>query len=171
VKPQVNTQSAWQKFKSFVSRVLNTKISPTIIPRLTTPTGFRDGGWIGGPGGPRQDLVPLMASPGEFIVNARAAGMFARELEWMNAQGNGGSSAGDQVPNFVPDNIMDLPQTSPSSVQMMMPEGLEAAMRTNSVASGPRMVINVYNTYPQAEPTSTTINRSLVYAAALDGVS
>lgn len=171
VKPQTNTSSAWQKFKSFVSRVLSTDISPTIIPRLTTPTGFRDGGWIGGPGGPRQDLVPLMASPGEFIVNARAAGMFARELEWMNAQGNGGSSVGDQVPNFVPDNIMDLPQSSPPSVQMMMPEGLEAAMRTNSVASGPRMVINVYNTYPQAEPTSTTINRSLVYAAALDGVS
>src|SRR5690625_7800402 len=83
VKPQVNTQSAWQKFKSFVSRVLNTKISPTIISRLTTPTGFRDGGWIGGPAGPRQDLVPLMACPGAFCVYARSAGLFARELVWV----------------------------------------------------------------------------------------
>src|SRR5699024_3371373 len=134
-------------------------------------TGFRDGGWIGGPGGPRQDLVPLMASPGEFIVNARAAGMFARELEWMNAQGNGGSSDGEQVPNYEADNIKDLGKSRTCSVQKMMPEGLEAAMRANSIVSGSRMVINVYNTYPQAEPTATTINRRLAYAAALDGVS
>jgi hypothetical protein len=43
------------------------------------------------------------------------------------------------------------------------------ARRTQSLNSQPRTVINVNNTYPQAEPTSVTVNRTLAYAAMLDG--
>jgi hypothetical protein len=35
---------------------------------------------------------------------------------------------------------------------------------------GPTNVFNINNQYPQAEPTSTTINRSLAYAATISGV-
>lgn len=61
--------------------------------------GHKDGSWISGPGGPRDDLVPIMASPGEFMVNARAASMYPSELEWINAQGlrNGGWSGNPSI--------------------------------------------------------------------------
>jgi hypothetical protein len=45
------------------------------------------GGPIYGPGGPRQDNIPIMASAGEFMVNANAYSKYAREVEWINAQG------------------------------------------------------------------------------------
>jgi len=47
-----------------------------------------------------------------------------------------------------------------------------STFREGNVSTVPQTqtVINVHNMYPQAEPTSTTINRSLAYAAALDGV-
>ncbi|WP_232839564.1 MULTISPECIES: lytic transglycosylase domain-containing protein [Nocardia] len=47
--------------------------------------GYREGGWVFGPGGPRDDgfLAPL--SNGEFVVNAAAAGLNAPALEAMNA--------------------------------------------------------------------------------------
>lgn len=56
------------------------------------------GGWIGGSGGPTQDNIPVMASHGEFVVNARAAGRNAGLLEAINSGANvtqmaaGGSS-------------------------------------------------------------------------------
>lgn len=50
------------------------------------------GGPVWGPGGPTDDLIPAMLSNGEFVVNARAYAKYARQIEWMNAQGfaNGG---------------------------------------------------------------------------------
>src|SRR5690606_5623544 len=35
---------------------------------------FAAGGFVTGPGGPRDDQVPILASNGEFIINADAAG-------------------------------------------------------------------------------------------------
>lgn len=132
--------------------------------------GRKDGGWVQGPGGPRQDNIAMMLSSDEYVVNARAAKAYAPVLEWINNQG---LSSAPVVPNYIPADIMAMPhqelRNSPAP-QLNMPEGLAQAMRTNSVAAGPRMVINVYNTYPQAEPTSVTVNRSLSYAAALGGI-
>jgi hypothetical protein len=36
----------------------------------TRPLGYADGGQVRGPGGPRQDAVPIMASNGEFVIPA-----------------------------------------------------------------------------------------------------
>jgi len=57
------------------------------------------GGWMFGPGGPREDKIPAMLSNGEFVVNAAAAAKHANELEWINAQGlrNGGWSGNPSI--------------------------------------------------------------------------
>lgn len=44
-----------------------------------------DGGWINGPGGPRDDKVPAMLSNREFVVNARAAKEHGGLLEAINS--------------------------------------------------------------------------------------
>lgn len=51
-----------------------------------------DGGMIHGPGGPREDKVPILASNGEFIVNAAATARNRALLESINANryANGG---------------------------------------------------------------------------------
>jgi hypothetical protein len=49
------------------------------------PTPFATGGMIYGAGGPRDDAVPIMASPGEFMVNARATQRHRVLLEQINS--------------------------------------------------------------------------------------
>jgi TP901 family phage tail tape measure protein len=64
------------------------------------PAGLAGGGWVHGPGGPRDDLVPAMTgsgqpyrlSDGEYVVNAAAARANAALLEAVNA-GRLGSAA------------------------------------------------------------------------------
>jgi hypothetical protein len=56
--------------------------------------GKADGGMIFGAGGPRDDKVPIMASPGEFMVNARATARHRGLLEQIN------SGALSSVPAF-----------------------------------------------------------------------
>ena len=59
--------------------------------------GHADGGWITGPGGPRDDKVKARLSPGEFVVNAAQAGKHAGLLEAINA-GELGFADGGRVP-------------------------------------------------------------------------
>ncbi|MEV0031438.1 transglycosylase SLT domain-containing protein [Nocardia sp. NPDC050793] len=47
--------------------------------------GYKDGGWVRGIGGPRDDLNQAWVSPGEFVVHAAAAAANAPALEAMNA--------------------------------------------------------------------------------------
>lgn len=51
-----------------------------------TATNKADGGYITGPGGPRDDLIPAMLSNGEFVVNAAATRRFLPDLHRINAQ-------------------------------------------------------------------------------------
>ena len=107
----------------------------------------------------------MWLSDGEFVVNARDAADYAPLLEYINSQrGRGGGMAPDTIPN----NIMQLPST-PITGRSMAPESVQGAQRTRMDMRSPAMVINVNNTYPQAEPTSVTINRSLQYAELLEG--
>lgn len=56
-------------------------------------------------------------------------------------------------------------------VQRAAPESVAASTaRFAAPQSGPTNVFTIYNQYPQAEPTSVTINRSLAYAATIGGV-
>lgn len=47
--------------------------------------GMADGGPVRGPGGPREDRVPVLLSNGEFVVNARDAGRNLALLQQINA--------------------------------------------------------------------------------------
>jgi len=58
-----------------------------------------------------------------------------------------------------------------SAVQQVPPESVSVfTARLVPQNTGPTNVFNINNQYPQAEPTSTTINRSLAYAATISGV-
>lgn len=52
---------------------------------LSSIQGFKDGGMIRGPGGPRGDKIPTMLSDGEYVVNARATRDNRALLEAMNS--------------------------------------------------------------------------------------
>ncbi len=49
--------------------------------------GKAEGGYISGPGGPTDDLIPAMLSDGEFVVNAKATEKWLPFLKAINAQG------------------------------------------------------------------------------------
>jgi hypothetical protein len=59
--------------------------------------GNADGGWVTGPGGPRDDLVHIRVSPSEFIVNAAQAKKHGPLLEAIN-NGTMGFADGGVVP-------------------------------------------------------------------------
>lgn len=142
-----------------------------------------NGGWINGPGGPKSDVIPAMLSNGEFVVNAAAAQRFGALLEIINRHGGRGFSG-------VAQRLLDTAVTGGSrqvkvrqggssnamlggsgAVNQMPPEGAASfTARLIAPNQGPTNVFNINNQYPQAEPTSTTINRSLAYAATISGV-
>jgi len=139
------------------------------------------GGWINGPGGPKTDSIPAMLSNGEFVVNAAAASRFGALLEVINRSGGRGFSG-------VAKKLLDAGSTGGSKqvrlatntgntalnagqVQQVPPESISVFTTQMAMPQqGPTNVFNINNQYPQAEPTSTTINRSLAYAATISGV-
>lgn len=74
--------------------------------------GKADGGPIYGRGGPRDDQVLIAASPGEFMVNARATARNRAMLEYINGGGdigrfaNGGAIGGGGGSGAVPGQIV-----------------------------------------------------------------
>ena len=50
---------------------------------IQTRVGRADGGMIFGPGGPRDDMIPINASNGEFVMNAKATSAYG--ADFMNA--------------------------------------------------------------------------------------
>lgn len=88
--------AAGVKVKSLIAqinRLHNKTITITMITKGTGSTGvytggraFRaDGGPVVGPGGPRDDQVPIMASNGEYVVNAAATRRHRGLIEAINA--------------------------------------------------------------------------------------
>jgi TP901 family phage tail tape measure protein len=138
------------------------------------------GGWIYGPGGPRSDSIPMMLSNGEFVVNAASAKRYGALLEMINRGGGSG------LKNFF-SNLSEsaTPQYNPvtlssddggtrmtrSLVREMPPESVSTYLAglPQMQQAGPSTTFYITNQYPQAEPTSTTINRSLAYAATISG--
>jgi TP901 family phage tail tape measure protein len=87
--------------KVVIRQILTAPATAAKQDRLT----HADGGWISGPGGPRDDMVPAWLSAGEYVVNARSAAQNAMLLEAINSGGryadggwvrggSGGSSGG-----------------------------------------------------------------------------
>ena len=60
-----------------------------------------DGGFISGPGGPRDDLIPARLSDGEFVVNAAATSQNRMLLEAINS-GRGFADGGLAVKTMLP---------------------------------------------------------------------
>lgn len=59
------------------------------LPKASLPKGFAAGGKIHGPGGPKQDKVPIMASPGEFMIQAKR--VRALGIGFLNRLNSGGA--------------------------------------------------------------------------------
>lgn len=51
---------------------------------ITSAAGFADGGPVVGPGGPREDRIPVWLSSGEHVITAKAAQGQQRELRALN---------------------------------------------------------------------------------------
>jgi hypothetical protein len=66
------------------------KVDP--VDHIHLPKGFATGGYVSGPGGPREDKIPAMLSNGEFVINAAAT---ARNLDLLKYLNEGGSLGGD----------------------------------------------------------------------------
>ena len=76
------------------------KFAPSLkLPEL--PTAFADGGYVSGPGGPRDDRIPARLSNGEYVVNAASTSKYRPLLEAINAAklgfGIGGPSVEAQI--------------------------------------------------------------------------
>src|SRR5690606_29742822 len=110
-----------------------------------------------------------MLSDNEFVVNARSAKEFGPLLEWINGQHSSGSTP-IMAHNFVPDDILTLPRRPLDHFQTMPLVEMRNNMSVRDFYRF-RFVLNINNHYPQAEPTSTTVNRALAYAGVLDGLS
>lgn len=139
--------------------------------------GFADGGWIAGRGGPREDNIPIAASSGEFIVNAKSARKYGPLLEQLNND-NGGSvgpqrtpGIGQDSPAFASVPSLGISRSSAHANEARAPQSAMALTQSAVGRQGPSTVINVTNYYPVAEPTSKTVNRVLAHAAYLDGTS
>jgi TP901 family phage tail tape measure protein len=142
-----------------------------------------NGGWINGPGGPKADVIPAMLSNGEFVVNAASAKRFGALLELINSSGgrgfsgvaqrlfNAGVTGGSTPVRLTQGGGGTTMLGSNAMMSRTPPESVSAATaRIAGPQSGPTTVFNINNQYPQAEPTSVTINRSLAYAATINGV-
>jgi TP901 family phage tail tape measure protein len=142
-----------------------------------------NGGWINGPGGPKSDVIPAMLSNGEFVVNAASAKRFGALLEIINRSGgrgfggvakrllDSGVTGGSKQVRARQGGAGTTMLGGSSAVQQVPPESVSVfTARLAPQNTGPTNVFNINNQYPQAEPTSTTINRSLAYAATISGV-
>ena len=178
-KAKLDTKTIYAQFATLKTASYNTgnKIQANLTRSATVTVGYTyvqnnkppksiaaaDGGWITGPGGPRDDKVPAMLSNKEFVVNAAAAAQYAPFLEAINRfGGQGGGSSNEAIGSVVSKMAGAVPTASSGA-----PDSARAL--TSSAPGRAQTVIHVTNYYPQAEPTSATVNRSLAFAASLDG--
>ncbi len=70
--------------------------------------GKAEGGYISGPGGPKEDKIPALLSNGEFVVNAKSTEKWLPFLKAINAQGfaeGGIASLKDKIRGFADGGI------------------------------------------------------------------
>ena len=91
----IQTTTVFGQIKRILSRVGTEPAEPRAV-------GKEVGGTITGPGGPREDRVPILASPGEFIIKASSANRLGTpDLNYMNKTGRlPGFQEGGEVPEW-----------------------------------------------------------------------
>lgn len=101
VKAPINSMFDWinRNMVGPINSVID-KFAPSLkLPEL--PTAFADGGYVSGPGGPRDDRIPARLSNGEYVVNAASTSKYRPLLEAINAAklgfGIGGPSVEAQI--------------------------------------------------------------------------
>jgi hypothetical protein len=115
---------------------------------------FADGGRVGGVGGPRSDTIHAMVSPGEYIVNAQAAGANGGLLDAINSgrvrRYADGGSVMPSMPNAVTPSkgsrgapagqsqTIHFNVTSPDAPSFVRSEGQITAMLSRAAARGQR---------------------------------
>lgn len=158
-------------------------------------TGQRaSGGWITGPGGPTEDNLLYLLSNGEYVVNAKDAGIFAKVLEYINSgqarkglpgRASGGSvGSGPVVNGSVPretwdalyasgwrgdpkDGMEALYPPAPSAGAQQSASGVATAARTNTFAQRAGSTITIYVTSSKADPVqvASEVNAAFAWAA------
>lgn len=86
-----------------------TKVWMTASGGTRSTTMRAAGGYISGPGGPRDDLVPALLSNGEYVVNARATTQHRQLLEAINSGRASRFAAGGDVSATSRVNYQSLP--------------------------------------------------------------
>jgi hypothetical protein len=66
-------------FTGFMTNAANDAIGTAL-----EVTGNAEGGYISGPGGPKDDVIPAWLSNGEFVINAEKTAIFRPLLEYLN---------------------------------------------------------------------------------------
>lgn len=91
------TESVSSAFKKMVSSIIADMARIVIQKAILSVFGLKDGGPVGsvghyatggfvsGPGGPRDDRIPAMLSNGEFVMNAAAVRRYGPAISAMNA--------------------------------------------------------------------------------------
>ena len=133
------------------------------------------GGWVHGEGTSTSDSIPAMLSNGEFVINAKQASRFGALLQAINSGQYGRGTKGNGPAGYADGGSVNTRQVrlrriqgSAGMIQRMPANSMVPRLSAIRSGGGPQITVN--NQYPQAEPTSTTINRSLAYAATLNGV-
>lgn len=169
-----DSASAGSTIQANLTRTATVSVGYYYYNKNTPPktAQVKDGGWISGPGGPRDDKVPAMLSNGEFVVNARAARRYSGLLEAINSFSGAGGARADEIGQTQADTGLSsiLSQAKGTAAQARVPEQA-AALASSGVIRGGGPTINITNNYPLAEPTSKTVNRALAFASALDGTT
>jgi hypothetical protein len=102
-----------------------------------------DGGWVSGPGGPRDDRVPAWLSPGEFVVHAAAAARYGAELERMNRPKFADGGRVSVPPQFSPRVDVTAPAVDTWALQMEMRRTREAVDRQTAALTQRATVVAV----------------------------
>lgn len=134
--------------------VLASALGKFVAPFTAAPEGKAQGGFISGPGGPTDDRVPIMASPGEFVINAAAANKIgSTTLNSLNSLGLGGRTARRQGFNFNEGGPVDVEEilANPSKRNFAV-WALEAA-RQGDLKGGERLYrANVQRYFSKESP-------------------
>ena len=135
------------------------KFSDSVRLGFLTIGTYADGGYVTGPGGPRDDKIPAMLSNGEFVMNAEATRRNRVMLEALNA-GKQGFGIGGILPDWLNDVVA---AGASASVRFFANPALEVMQRLfggewspNVVIAGMRHVVGQVDNWARREDSAVT---------------
>ncbi|MEV6773910.1 hypothetical protein AB0N05_35270 [Nocardia sp. NPDC051030] len=126
---------------------------------------MRDGGLVHGPGGPREDQVPVLMSNGEFVVNAASTAKNLTLLQAINNEGTRSSGYGAAAKSLPTTRGMQaLSRSDRPQLVIVKPIGpagdrLDRSLKVNISAPG--------SNHAHAQDAAVIARRSMTYAAGM----